>query len=78
MLIEETIIAGTQTANQTGIYELIPKAATTCDEKYTVNPDDFLSMGKSTPFEGSEVYGKCKSTCCRAFNWSIFGVICNA
>ncbi|MBQ8767977.1 MAG: amidohydrolase family protein, partial [Clostridia bacterium] len=34
------------------------------DEKYTVNPDDFLSMGKSTPFEGMDVYGKCKITIC--------------
>ena len=32
------------------------------DEKYTVNPDEFLSMGKSTPFEGAMVYGKCKLT----------------
>ncbi len=29
---------------------------------YTINPDDFLSMGKSTPFSGREVYGKCKMT----------------
>ena len=34
------------------------------NEKYIVNPDDFLSMGKSTPFEGAEVYGKCKMTIC--------------
>lgn len=34
------------------------------NDKYTVNPDDFLSMGKSTPFEGMEVYGKCKMTMC--------------
>ena len=26
-------------------------------EKYVVNPDDFLSMGKATPFEGWLVYG---------------------
>ena len=32
------------------------------NEKYTVNPDEFLSMGKATPFEGEEVYGKCKMT----------------
>ncbi len=29
---------------------------------YTINPEDFLSMGKSTPFAGREVYGKCKMT----------------
>ena len=34
------------------------------NENYFVNPDDFLSMGKSTPFEGVEVYGKCKMTMC--------------
>ena len=34
------------------------------DSKYTVNSDDFLSMGKSTPFEGMEVYGKCLMTMC--------------
>ena len=34
------------------------------DSKYSVNPDDFLSMGKSTPFEGLEVYGKCLMTMC--------------
>ena len=34
------------------------------NDKYVINPDDFLSMGKSTPFEGIEVYGKCKLTIC--------------
>ncbi len=28
------------------------------EEKYTINPEEFLSMGKATPFEGWEVYGK--------------------
>ena len=32
------------------------------DEKYAINPDDFLSMGKATPFEGHEVYGRCLLT----------------
>ena len=32
------------------------------DEKYKINPDDFVSMGKATPFEGCEVYGKCLLT----------------
>lgn len=31
-------------------------------EPYTVDPDRFLSMGKSTPFAGWEVYGKCVAT----------------
>ncbi|MBQ9849740.1 MAG: dihydroorotase [Clostridia bacterium] len=34
------------------------------DEKYTINPDEFVSMGKSTPFEGFEVYGRCLMTVC--------------
>lgn len=34
------------------------------NEEYTVNPSDFLSMGKSTPFEGNSVFGKCKMTMC--------------
>ena len=29
------------------------------DEKYRIDPSDFLSMGKATPFEGDEVYGRC-------------------
>ena len=32
------------------------------NEEYKINPDEFLSMGKSTPFEGMSVYGKCKMT----------------
>ncbi len=30
--------------------------------KYTIAPENFLSMGRSTPFDGWEVYGKCKLT----------------
>ena len=29
------------------------------DEDYKINPDDFLSKGRSTPFEGEKVNGKC-------------------
>ncbi|MDL2287471.1 dihydroorotase [Eubacteriales bacterium OttesenSCG-928-G02] len=32
------------------------------NEKYIVSSNDFLSMGKSTPFEGCELYGKVKMT----------------
>lgn len=32
------------------------------DEKYQINPETFLSMGRSTPFTGWEVYGKCMMT----------------
>lgn len=30
--------------------------------KYTINSNDFLSMGRSTPFEGESVFGKCLLT----------------
>ena len=30
--------------------------------EYTINPDDFLSMGKATPFEGEKVFGRCVLT----------------
>ena len=31
-------------------------------DEYEINPDDFISMGKSTPFEGMKVYGRCLVT----------------
>ena len=31
-------------------------------EEYTVDPKDFLSKGKSTPFEGESVFGRCLAT----------------
>ena len=32
------------------------------DEEYEINPDEFLSMGRSTPYEGTRVFGKCLAT----------------
>ncbi len=32
---------------------------------YEIDPDEFLSMGKSTPFTGWEVSGRCRLTVCR-------------
>ena len=32
------------------------------EAKYTVDPEDFLSKGKATPFAGAEVYGRCLRT----------------
>ena len=32
------------------------------DEEYIIDPDDFLSKGKSTPFEGFSVFGRCIMT----------------
>lgn len=34
------------------------------DTEYTVNPDEFLSMGRATPFAGWQVYGKNVLTIC--------------
>ena len=31
---------------------------------YTVDPADFVSMGKASPFTGMEVFGKCMMTVC--------------
>lgn len=35
------------------------------DDEYEINPDDFLSKGKSMPFGGMKVYGKCLMTVSR-------------
>lgn len=32
------------------------------EKKYNICPDEFLSKGKSTPFEGREVFGRCLMT----------------
>ena len=34
------------------------------DEKYTGDPNEFVSMGRATPLEGMELYGKCLLTVC--------------
>ena len=33
-------------------------------EEYTVDSNEFLSMGKATPFEGWRVFGRCMATVC--------------
>ncbi len=35
------------------------------DEEYTVNPEEFLSMGRATPFEGHRLFGRCLATVLR-------------
>ncbi|MCM1544759.1 MAG: dihydroorotase [Ruminococcus sp.] len=32
------------------------------NEEFEINPDNFLSMGKASPFAGEKVFGKCKLT----------------
>ena len=34
------------------------------NEEYTVDPVEFVSMGKATPFEGWKVFGRCLATVC--------------
>lgn len=34
------------------------------DYKYEIDPEEFISMGKATPFTGMEIYGKCVRTVC--------------
>jgi len=36
------------------------------NEKIKVNPDEFLSMGRATPYEGEELYGRCIMTVCNS------------
>ena len=35
------------------------------DKKWSVNPDEFLSMGRATPFEGWQLCGKNVLTVCK-------------
>jgi len=34
------------------------------DAKYRIDPNEFLTMGRATPFKDKEVYGKCMLTLC--------------
>jgi len=34
------------------------------DEEFTVDPNEFLSMGKATPFENHRLFGRCVRTVC--------------
>ena len=33
------------------------------DESFTVDPEQFISLGRATPFDGCELYGQCYLTC---------------
>ena len=33
-----------------------------CENEYVIDPEDFLTRGRSTPFEGKKVYGECLLT----------------
>ena len=34
------------------------------NEEYVIDPNEFLSLGRATPFEGEKVFGRCKMTVC--------------
>ncbi|MBQ2903783.1 MAG: dihydroorotase [Clostridia bacterium] len=34
------------------------------DKEYEINPEEFVSMGRATPFEGYKVFGECLMTVC--------------
>ena len=34
------------------------------DTEYEIDPDDFVSLGKATTFNGWKVFGRCKATVC--------------
>ena len=34
------------------------------NKEFTVNSDDFISLGKATPFEGDRLFGECIKTVC--------------
>ncbi|MBQ3549383.1 MAG: dihydroorotase [Clostridia bacterium] len=34
------------------------------NEEYVIDPEEFLTMGRSTPFKGDKVYGRCLLTVC--------------
>lgn len=51
----------------TGIREGVPADLTVFDlnKSYPIDPNNFLSMGRATPFAGWEVYGECVMTICK-------------
>ena len=54
MSINPCKIVGIDNSNSFATFDL--------NAAYIIDTDDFLSMGKATPFEGWEVYGKCIQT----------------
>ena len=34
-------------------------------DEYTVDPEEFLSKGRATPFRGERVFGRCRMTLCK-------------
>ncbi len=51
---------------KSGIGEVTPASFTVfdLDKEYEINPNEFLSKGRATPFEGCKVFGECLMTVC--------------
>ena len=45
-----------------GIQSDLGQSIWNLEEEYTIDPDDFLSKGKATPFKGWKVFGRCIGT----------------
>ena len=55
-------LMSTNPAKRFGIKQNNDFSVWNLDDKYVIDPNDFLSKGKSTPFAGNEVYGRCLLT----------------
>ena len=66
-LIDRMVVAPRKRFRLEGGLEIGQKAEITVfdlEAQGTVHPDEFLSLGRATPFEGWEVSGKCRLTIC--------------
>ena len=55
-------LMSTQPRERFGITSDVGFTVFEVDEKYSIDPKKFISKGKSTPFEGATVYGRCLLT----------------
>ena len=55
-------LMSTQPRERFGITSDVGFTVFKVDEKYSIDPKEFISKGKSTPFEGETVYGRCLLT----------------
>ena len=45
-------------------------------ERYKIDSENFISLGKSTPFDGAQVYGKCVLTLCGGKQSGLTKIFC--
>ena len=53
--------------NGNKIEAVIDDAKIGTDADYVIDSDEFISMGKSSPFEGMKVYGRCRALFCGGY-----------